>query len=361
MQGWRRYQRGETSVLTPGAGSRQRDDADPRPAADPHLLQPERDDRRQHPDHDGVGRLSARLLRQDPRHVRSHHGELGYAGPDEPRRVPRQLRDRTLLRRPERDGPARRSTTSPGAARRGPSSPWRTASTSPAAGGEDFRELTGQELLNQIFYNTATYSGTTRRTSRQILNINNGLSRSDESIDIGLSTQQAGPFGLRFTYTHTKEATSVDEDVAEIVRAVRPGGLLRPAISTYDAGMTFGLGFLTLGADYRGDNSNQAIVRTDATMRRAGGRRRLHRNREVHRVIGTVRWAWESNTTTGINSTGKFRQVGGDIDLMPTDWLTLRFSATPTGPERTFRSSTRSTSPSPTTRTSRTARRSRGG
>ncbi len=196
------------------------------------------------------------------------------------------------------------------------------------AGGwrKDFRELSGQELLNQIFYNTATYMGADPPNIQKILNINNGLSRSDESMDIGFVAHHIGPFGLRFTYTHTKQATSVDEDVAEIVLPYGQAGYYDRAISTYDAGATFGLGFLTLGADYRADNSNQAILRTDATMRQSWRTRAGFKIGKLIEVNSTFSWAWESNTTAGINSKGNFRQVGGDFNLMPTDWLTLRFS-----------------------------------
>lgn len=199
------------------------------------------------------------------------------------------------------------------------------------AGGwkKAFREISGQELLNQIFYNTALYNGTPAPNVQQILNINNGLSRSDESMDLGVIARHIGPFGLRFTYTHTKQATSVNEDVAEIVvggQNTGQAGNFDRAISTYDAGMTFGVGFLTLGADYRADNANQAILRTDSTMRQSWRTRAGFKIAKFLEVNGSFNWAWESNTTTGIESKGSFRQVGGDVNIMPTDWLTFRFS-----------------------------------
>jgi hypothetical protein len=201
------------------------------------------------------------------------------------------------------------------------------------AGGwkKAFREISGQELMNQIFYNTALYNGAAAPNVQQILNINNGLSRSDESMDLGIIARHVGPFGLRFTYTHTKQATSVNEDIAEYVvgtpqQPYGQAGYYDRAISTYDAGMTFGVGFLTLGADYRADNANQAILRTDSTMRQSWRTRAGFKVGKLIEVNSTFSWAWESNTTVGIESKGSFRQVGGDFNLMPTDWLTLRFS-----------------------------------
>lgn len=196
------------------------------------------------------------------------------------------------------------------------------------AGGwrKDFRELSGQELLSTIFYNTALYGGAAAPNVQQILNINNGLSRSNEAMDIGFLARHVGPFGLRFTYTHTKEATSVNEDVAEIVVPGGQSGYYNRAIDTYDAGMTFGLGVVTLGADYRADNANQAILRTDSTMRQSWRTRAAFQLSKYFRVTGNFNWAWESNTTAGIDSKGTFRQVGGDAEIMPTEWLTLRFS-----------------------------------
>lgn len=199
------------------------------------------------------------------------------------------------------------------------------------AGGwrKAFRELSGSELLSQIFYNTQTYGGASAPNIQQILGITNGLGRSDESVDLGVVVRKAGPFGFRFTYTHTKQATSVSEDLAEIVVGGANSGQsgeFNRKINTYDAGMTFGLGLLTLGAEYRMDYADQAILRSDFTTRQSWRTRAGIEIAKFLRVSGTGQWTWESNNTVGINSTGTFRQVGGDVDIMPTDFLTFRLS-----------------------------------
>ncbi len=191
---------------------------------------------------------------------------------------------------------------------------------------KNFRELTGFELLSQIFYNTALYGGTPTANVQQILNINNGLSRSEETFDLGVAARKVGPFGLRFSYSHTKQGTSVSEDVAEIVVPGGQSGEYKRAINTYDAGLTFSLGILTLGGEYRGQNADQSVMRSDFTARTTWRGRAVVQIGKLARIAGTGQWTSESNDSLGINSTGTFRQVGGDVDLTPTEWLSFRFS-----------------------------------
>ncbi len=192
---------------------------------------------------------------------------------------------------------------------------------------EKSHEQTGFELLSTLLFNTYNYAGTATPNIQTILNINNGFKRTDQIFDAGLIYRKAGPFGLRFSYSHTKEDVDLSEDVAEIV--VGPGGQsgsYSRTVNTYDAGMTFKLAGLVVDADYRGDNADQAIVRTDFTMRNAWKSRLTWNVEKFLRISGTGSWTWQTNTQTGISSTAKYRQYGGDIDVAPVSVLSLRFS-----------------------------------
>ncbi|HUM01085.1 MAG TPA: hypothetical protein VL084_02285 [Thermoanaerobaculia bacterium] len=196
------------------------------------------------------------------------------------------------------------------------------------AGGwvERSRDQTGSELLSTILYNTKNYAGTATPNITEILNINNGLTRTDQVLDIGAIYRKAGPFGLRFTYSHTKQDVTLSEDVAEIIVPGGQSGEYERAINTYDAGVTFSLGGVVLDGEWRNDDADQAILRSDYTSRTTW-RARLTLNRwKFFRISGTGQWVSQSNTQTGIDSTGTFRQYGGDIDIMPISALTLRFS-----------------------------------
>jgi hypothetical protein len=188
------------------------------------------------------------------------------------------------------------------------------------------RELTGFELLSQIFYNTTTFSGAPAGNLQQILDIRNGLTRTDETFDAGIVARRIGPFGLRFSYGHTKQSTDLSEDVAEIVVSDGQSGVYDRKVNTYDGGVTFALAGLTLGAEYRGDKAENAVVRSDFTSRNTWRARAALDFRKVLRISGTAQWVDESNNTVGISSNGKFRQYGGDIEVTPAALVTLRFS-----------------------------------
>ena len=191
---------------------------------------------------------------------------------------------------------------------------------------EKSREQTGFELLSTVLYNTRNYAGTATPNIQEILTINNGYTRTDQTVDAGLIFRQLGPFGLRFSVSRTKQDVELSESVAEIIVPGGQSGTYSRTISTYDAGMTFKLGGLFVDAAYRGDNANQAIVRTDFDLRSNWKSRLTWSLQKFLRISGTGSWVWQTNTQTGINSTGKYQQYGGDIDIVPVSALTLRFS-----------------------------------
>ena len=196
------------------------------------------------------------------------------------------------------------------------------------AGGwvERSHEQTGFELLSTLLTNTTNFAGTPTPNIQTILDINNGYKRTDQVFDIGAIYRKAGPFGLRFTYSHTKQDVTLSEDVAEIVVPGGQSGDYERSINTYDAGVTFSLGGVVLDGEWRNDDADEAVVRTDYTSRTTW-RARLTLNRwKFFRISGTGQWTSQSNTQTGIDSTGTFRQYGGDIDIIPVSALTLRFS-----------------------------------
>ncbi len=188
------------------------------------------------------------------------------------------------------------------------------------------RELTGLELLSEIFYNTTTYQGASTGTITQILNINNGLKRNDETLDAGVVLRSVGPFGFRASYGHTKQDTNLSEDVAEIVTPGGQEGYYDRAVNAYEGGVTFSQWGLTLGAEYRGEDANRAIVRSDFTNRNTWRAKAGYKFQKWLRINGNAQWVDESNSTTGINSSGQFRQYGGDIDIIPVEAFSLRFS-----------------------------------
>lgn len=191
---------------------------------------------------------------------------------------------------------------------------------------EKSREQTGFELLSTILYNTQNYAGASTPNITDVMRVTNGLERTDEVFDVGAVYRQAGPFGLRFTYSHTKQDVTLSESVAEIVVPGGQSGEYRRAINTYDAGVTFSLAGLVLDAEYRGDQADQAILRTDFTSRSTWRARLTFNTLKFLRISGTSQWSWQSNTQPGIDSNGKFQQYGGDIDILPISALTLRFS-----------------------------------
>jgi hypothetical protein len=189
------------------------------------------------------------------------------------------------------------------------------------------RELDGFALISSLFLDTLTFSGQDPRDLERIIEANTALERTEKIFDAAFDVRSLGPLALRVGYEQTDQDVRVTPDPEEIVVPGGQGGAFDRKIRSWTASANFTRSGLTLGADYRHDSADDAIVRVDFIDRdryrvRAGwsfgDRIRLSANGEQVDV---------SNDDPGIGFDGRIRQYGGDLEVVPVKPLTLRFSA----------------------------------
>jgi hypothetical protein len=189
------------------------------------------------------------------------------------------------------------------------------------------RELDGFALISSLFLDTLTFSGQDPRNLERLIEANTALEKTEKIFDAAFDARSLGPLAVRVGYEQTDQDVRVTPDPEEIVVPGGQGGDFDRRIKSWTASANFRSGGLTLGADYRNDRADDAIVRIDYIERdryrvRAGwslgDRLRLSANGEQVDV---------SNDDPGIGFDGRIRQYGGDLEGVPWKPLTLRFSA----------------------------------
>lgn len=189
------------------------------------------------------------------------------------------------------------------------------------------RELDGFALISSLFLDTLSFSGQDPRDLERIIEANTSLERTEKIFDAYFDARRLGPVFLRVGYEQNDQDVRVTPDPEEIVVPGNQGGDFDRKIKSWSGSANFTQSGFTLGADYRHDEADDAIVRVDFIDRdryrvRAGwtlaDRLRISANGEQVDV---------SNDDPGIGFDGRIRQYGGDLEVLPVKPLTLRFSA----------------------------------
>ena len=189
------------------------------------------------------------------------------------------------------------------------------------------RELDGFALISSLFLDTLTFSGQDPRDLERIIEANTALERTEKIFDAAFSARNLGPVALRIGFEQNDQDVRVTPDPEEIVVPGGQGGDFDRRITSWSASALFSQAGFTLGADYRQDDADQAIVRVDYTDRVRYRVRAGWALGDRLRLSLTGEQVDAENDLAGGSFDGRIRQYGGDLEGVPVKPLTLRFSA----------------------------------
>jgi hypothetical protein len=189
------------------------------------------------------------------------------------------------------------------------------------------RELDGFALISSLFLDTLTFSGQDPRNLERLLELDTALERTEKIFDAAFSARSLGPVSLRVAFEQNDQDVRVTPDPEEIVVPGGQGGDFDRRITSWSASALFAHAGFTLGADYRQDDADQAIVRVDYTDRVRYRVRAGWSLSDRLRLSLTGEQVDAENENPGIGFDGRIRQYGGDLEGVPVKPLTLRFSA----------------------------------
>lgn len=189
------------------------------------------------------------------------------------------------------------------------------------------RELSGTALVSSLFLNTVTFAGQGVGDLLQQIDAVTAIDREDQVFDASVSATMLGPVSVNGGWSQTLTDVTVVADPSEIVVPGGQDGDYERTVNTYGGGLTFAMAGFTLGFDYRKDDANQPILRTDYIDRDRLKARLGWTFRGIVQLGATYQRMTAENDVPEIAYDAKVEELAGDLQItLLKDALTLRAS-----------------------------------
>jgi hypothetical protein len=186
------------------------------------------------------------------------------------------------------------------------------------------RELEGWALISNLYLDTLNFSGADPQDISELVEINNGYERDDEILDATLRLQDLGPFQAWAGYATRDIELDVNEDAAQILLPIGQEGTFERSVDSVDVGAGLVFTGFKLVVDYRVDDGDMAILRTDFRDRtRLRGRIDINPVRWF-RLLGTYETISNENDDPNIVLDADTDHWAVDLELMPVEQLVIR-------------------------------------
>ncbi len=195
------------------------------------------------------------------------------------------------------------------------------------AGGwaENSRTLTGQALIASLYLNTVTYAGVPTGQILQQIDARTAVEQQNVVYDANVTARMLGPFAVNAGWSQTQQDVVATADAAEIVVPGGQDGSFERTVNTYGGGASFSMWGLTLTGDYRHDDANQPIFRTDYINRDRYKFRGVWNFKDVLKVGAVFSETDADDDIVEIGYKTKVREFVADVELtLVQNMLTLR-------------------------------------
>jgi hypothetical protein len=132
---------------------------------------------------------------------------------------------------------------------------------------ERSRTLDGSALISSLYLDAVTYAGVPVGDLLKTISATTSMERKDTTYDASVMARQLGPLAVNAGWSQTHQDVTVTPDASQIVVPGGQGGHFERTVNTYGGGATYSQFGFTLGADYRRDEADQQILRTDFVNR----------------------------------------------------------------------------------------------
>ena len=195
------------------------------------------------------------------------------------------------------------------------------------AGGwsENSRTLTGQALIASLYLNTVTFAGVPAGDLLRQIDARTFVERDDVTFDAGVTARTLGPFSVNAGWSQLQQDVTAIADASEIVVPGGQDGHFERTVNTYGGGATFSQWGLTLTADYRHDDANQPIFRTDFINRDRYKFRGLWNFKDFLKIGAVFSETHADDDIVQIGYSARVREFVADFEVtLLKDMLTLR-------------------------------------
>jgi len=185
------------------------------------------------------------------------------------------------------------------------------------------REVQGWALIQTLYLDTLNFAGTDPDDVTQLVEASTRLERTDSVASIRVAARDLGPFGLWAEYALADQEVEVWQDPVEIVVPGSQEGRFDRQVDEYGVGLTFELGTFDASLDWRSEDADSAVVRTDVVNR---DRYRLRLGWElttILRIVATAEQVEADNPADGIQLNVETDHYAVQLLLTPVKDLTF--------------------------------------
>ncbi len=187
------------------------------------------------------------------------------------------------------------------------------------------RELDGMALVDEFYNGITTFTGISRDDITRVIDVANAFERDEESVEARVDWRR-GDFRAWAGWTGIDEDLTVSPDAAEIVLPWGQGGTFDRSTDRTNVGVGYRHAGFEASADFWRDEADTAVMRTDVTDRDRWRVRVGWGDGHLVRVLGTVESIDSENTLPDGGFHLDSDRYGFDIEVTPTDALSLRGS-----------------------------------
>jgi hypothetical protein len=186
------------------------------------------------------------------------------------------------------------------------------------------RDQDGLATIADMYANTVNFSGADPKTINTLLTSNTAMQRDENVMELKASTRNLGPVQLWAGWGTSKQDLTVTPDAAEIVVPGGQGGHFTREVKLYSAGATFTVSGLKLAFDWKKDDADNAIVRTDYLNQERWRARLSWTAGQFLRLVGTAENIKGKNPTAGIDRDATTKHWAGDLEVTPVKDFVVR-------------------------------------
>ncbi len=190
---------------------------------------------------------------------------------------------------------------------------------------ENSRTLTGQALISSLYLNTVTFAGVPTGDLLRQIDARTFVERQDVVFDASVNARMLGPFAVNAGWSQLQQDVVASSGAAGIVVPGADGGAFERTVNTYGGGASFSMWGVTLTGDYRHDDANQPIFRTDFINRDRYKFRGVWNFRDFLKIGAVFSETDAEDDIVEIGYRAKVREFVADVELTLFDnMLTLR-------------------------------------
>lgn len=188
------------------------------------------------------------------------------------------------------------------------------------------RELDGWATVASLYTATASFGGADPKDVRTLVESNTAMERDEKTVEATVSSRNLGPVRLWAGWSKADQELTVTPDAAEIVVPGGQGGHFEREVKQYSGGAAVTLSGLRVSLDFRKDDADRTVVRTDFLSQKRWRARADWTIGKMLRIGGTAERIDAANPSSGARFNLETRHAGLDLELTPSEPLSLRVS-----------------------------------